>query len=134
MVKIPVSLPVPLVDLAHFEKRRSKYLSIFEYRSIQGHEAGRAVQLLVNAELVTEKVKLRVKRPSAHVAIEVGQIRVVLTRLVIRRYAVRTIQELDKRRFADTDVTGDRNRFTHRNELQSASKTTRPPTTSYNFV
>lgn len=66
-----------------------------------------AIKLLMQPKFIAQKIKLRLKRPTFHVFIEVRQVGILVVRFVKWRYVVGFVQKFDKRRLPGSHISSD---------------------------
>ena len=107
-VELPVHLVVARVDEALAVEVLREDLRVLVDRAVLHHRAGLVLQLELEAELVREEEELGAVGPGLHVAVEVGEVGVLLVRLEERLDVVAPAEEARQLRLAGADVAGDR--------------------------
>jgi len=113
-VQLAVAFVIALGHVALPVKIASENLGVFVHTSILHNRVGMIEQSAMMAQPPREEENLRMKAPCAHVLVKVGQVGIVLNRL-IERFPVKLLgQQASERGFADADVACDGDKVFHR--------------------
>lgn len=112
-VEVTVGYVVPLLHLAHLVEIAGENLRSFVERAILHGRGGVIDQFPVLAQATAQKENLGMKTPAAHIAVEVGQIGVVIRRFIERSPAQFLAEQTGEGGLAHADITcnGDEVKF-----------------------